>query len=163
MHARHADRFVLPRWVRWTVYGAGAACALSGTAWLLLHDFVQVEGAFGPEPHPLEHPSLVVHGVAAALMLWTFGLVWLAHVRRAWGRRVNRRSGGTLVVLLAWLGISGLGLYYLGDERWREVASVGHWVAGLLAAAWLPFHVWRGRNAVSRSRGRTAPRREGRS
>lgn len=148
MRARHGERFVLPRWVRWTVYAVGMACVVSGTAWLLLHTFVQVEGDFGPQPHPFEHPLLVVHGVAAALMLWTFGLLWLSHVRRAWGRRTNRTSGGTMVVLLAWLGVSGLGLYYLADERWREVASVGHWAIGLLAAAWLPFHIWRGRRTV---------------
>lgn len=148
MRARHGERFVLPRWVRWTVYACGVACALSGAGWLLLHQFVQVDGAFGPEPHPLEHPALVLHGVAAAAMLWTFGLVWLAHVRRAWGRRTNRRSGGTLVALLAWLAVSGLGLYYLADERWRQVASIGHWALGLFAVAWLPIHVWRGRRAV---------------
>lgn len=152
MRARHGERFLLPPWVRWTVYAAGAVCASSGASWLLLHEFVQVEGAFGPEPHPLEHLLLVLHGVSAALMLWTFGLVWLSHVRRAWGRRMNRISGGTLVVLLAWLGISGLGLYYLADDRWREVASIGHWVFGLFAVLWLPIHIWRGRRAARRAR-----------
>ena len=148
MRARHGERFVLPRWVRRMVYAVGTACAASGTAWLLLHTFVQVESEFGPQPHPLEHPLLVVHGVAAALVLWTFGLLWLSHVRRAWSRHVNRLSGGTMVALLAWLGASGLGLYYLADERWRDFASIGHWALGLFAVLWLPVHIWRGRRRV---------------
>lgn len=142
------ERFAMPRWARWWIYAGGATALLTGAGWLLLHHFVRVEGAFGPEAHPLEHPALVLHGVAAAALLWAFGLIWLGHVRRAWHRRFNRRSGGTMVGLMVWLGASGLGLYYLADEQWREVASIGHWTLGLFAGAWLPIHVWRGRRAV---------------
>lgn len=155
MRTHHAERFAMPRWARWWIYVAGAAALVSGGGWLLLHHFVQVEGEFGPEAHPLEHPALVVHGVAAAALIWSFGLIWLGHVRRAWHRRFNRRSGGTMVALMGWLGASGLGLYYLADERWREVASIGHWSLGLFAALWLPVHIWRGRRAV-RMRAKTA-------
>jgi hypothetical protein len=148
MRAHSRERFHLPAWVRATIYGAGVACLLSGAAWLLLHHFVRVEGEFGPESSPIEHPALVLHGIAAALMVWLFGLLWLVHVRRAWSRRRNRRSGGSMVALMAWLALSGLGLYYLGDEDWRTYASLGHWVVGLFAALWLPIHIWRGRRAV---------------
>ncbi len=56
-----------------------------------------------------------------------------------------------MVALLAWLAVSGLGLYYLADEQWRAAASLGHWLLGLFAAAWLPIHILRGRRAVRRS------------
>ncbi|MCB1601843.1 MAG: DUF4405 domain-containing protein [Rhodanobacteraceae bacterium] len=148
MRAHQRERFQMPRWVRLAVYGVGLLCAFSGVLWLLLHHFVQVEGEFGPEPSPFQHPLLVLHGVVAAMLIWLFGLLWLTHVRRAWKRRRNWRSGGFMVLLLAWLAISGLGLYYLGSEQWRQYTGIAHWLAGIIATLWLPFHIWRGRRAV---------------
>ena len=148
MRAHQRERFQMPRWVRLAIYGVGLLCALSGVFWLLLHHFVQVEGEFGPEPSPFQHPLLVLHGVVAAMLIWLFGLLWLTHVRRAWKRRRNRRSGGFMVLLLAWLAISGLGLYYLGSEQWRQYTGIAHWLAGIIATLWLPLHIWRGRRAV---------------
>lgn len=150
MH-HHGTRFTMPRWLRRLVYFSGAACLVTGGGWLLLHTFAQADGGFGPEPNALEHPALVLHGIAAAALTWTFGAVWLGHVRRAWHRRLNRRSGGTMVALLATLALSGLGLYYLADEQWRATASLCHWVIGLFAAVWLPTHIVRGRAAVRRA------------
>lgn len=151
MHPHAPPRFTMPRWLRRLVYSAGLLCVASGGGWLLLHTFVQADRGFGPEPGSLEHPTLVLHGIAAAVLLWCFGAVWLGHVRRAWHRGFNRRSGGMMVALLGWLAVSGLGLYYLSDEQWRSAASVGHWALGLVAAVWLPIHILRGRRAVRRS------------
>jgi hypothetical protein len=148
MPHRRGHRFHVPAWVRAAVYGVGGACLLSGAVWLYLHHFVRIEGEFGPEASGLEHPMLVLHGIAAAAMTWLFGLLWLAHVRRAWQARRNRRSGGTMVAVMSWLCVSGLGLYYIGNDAAREFVGNGHWLVGLFAALWLPIHIWRGRRAV---------------
>jgi hypothetical protein len=142
------DRLRLPRWVRAWVYGAGSMCALSGGAWLLLHHFVRREGEFGPEPSLLEHPSLVLHGLSGLALLWVLGLVWLPHVRRGWSRRGQRWAGGIMATLMLWLALSAAGLYYLGDEHWRDWIGVGHWALGLFAVAWLPMHIWLGRRRL---------------
>ncbi|MDR7100479.1 hypothetical protein J2X04_002860 [Lysobacter niabensis] len=144
------ERLRLPAWVRAWVYVAGALCALSGAAWLLLHHFVRREGQFGPEASPLEHPSLVLHGVCGLLLLWVLGLVWFPHVRRGWSRPRHRWVGGTMAALMLWLAVSAAGLYYLGDEQWRGWVSLAHWSLGLFAAFWLPFHIWVGRRRARR-------------
>jgi hypothetical protein len=151
MTHRGAPRFLLPQWARRGVYGIAASCLLTGLGWLWLHHFVIVDGEFGPEASPFEHPALIAHGIAASAMTWLFGLLWLAHVRRAWHARRNRRSGGTMVALLGWLCLSGLGLYYIGNDAARVWIANGHWVAGLIAGVWLPIHIWRGRRAVRSS------------
>jgi|CXWL01.1.fsa_nt_gi hypothetical protein len=148
MRAHRRERFQIPQGLRRTLYAAGVLCLASGSLWLVFHHFVRVEGTFGPQASPFEHPMLVAHGVTAFGLLWLFGALWLPHVRRAWHRRHNRSSGGTMATLMTWLAFSGLGLYYLGDEDWRAATSIGHWLAGLVAAAWLPIHIWRGRRAV---------------
>jgi hypothetical protein len=150
MKPHRQERLRLPGWVRWWVYLGGATCALSGSAWLLLHHFVRREGEFGPEPSLLEHPSLVLHGVTGLMLLWVLGLVWLPHVRRGWSKRQHRWVGGTMAALMLWLAASAAGLYYLGDETWRNWVSAGHWMLGLFAALWLPVHIWIGRRRISR-------------
>lgn len=149
MKSHGDERLRLPRWVRWWVYVAGTFCALSGSSWLLLHHFIRHEGEFGPEPSALEHPSLVVHGLCGLLLVWVFGLIWLPHVRRGWSRRHHRWAGGAMAALMLWLILSAAGLYYLGDERWREWTSLAHWIFGLFAAFWLPMHIWIGRRKVA--------------
>ena len=156
MTHRGLQRFLLPRWARRMVYAVSALVFVSGAAWLWLHHFATVQGEFGPEASPAEHPALVLHGVAAAVMLWLFGLLWLAHVRRAWHARRNRRSGGTMATLLALLALSGLGLYYVGNDNARDWIGTAHWVAGFIAAAALPIHIWRGRRAVRAAASRTS-------
>lgn len=152
-HPQHSghDRLRLPRWMRLWVYVAGGVCAATGAGWLLLHYFVRREGVFGLEPHPLEHPALVAHGLCGLLLLWVLGLVWLPHVRRGWARREHRAAGGTMAALMLWLALSAAGLYYLGDEQLREAVSLGHWLLGLFAAAWLPTHIWLGRRRLRRA------------
>jgi len=144
------ERFRLPGWIRAWVYAGGTLCAASGALWLLFHYFIHRNGAFGPEPHPMEHAWLVVHGIAGLGMLWVFGLVWLPHVRRGWAKRQHRLAGGTMVSLMLWLAISAGGLYYLGNDDWRDVVGVAHWASGLFAAAWLPTHIWLGRRTIRR-------------
>lgn len=144
------ERLRLPRWVRWWVYLAGSLCALSGSAWLLLHHFVRREGEFGPEPSPFEHPALVVHGISGLLLLWVLGLIWLPHVRRGWSMRRHRWVGGAMAALMLWLSLSAAGLYYLGDETLRNWTSIAHWTLGLAAALWLPTHIWIGRRRIRR-------------
>jgi len=147
------ERMRLPRWVRLWVYFGGALCATSGAAWLLLHYFAQREGEFGVEPHPFEHATLVTHGVAGLAMLWVFGLIWLAHVRRGWSKPQHRWAGGTMAALMLWLALSAAGLYYLGDEAWRGFVGIAHWSLGLFATVWLPMHIWLGRRAIQRRHG----------
>lgn len=135
----------LPRWIRLTVYAATAATWLSGILWLLFHHFVRREGPFGPEAHPLEHQWLALHGAAAFLIVWALGLIWTSHIRRGWWGQKNRKNGRAMTILLIVLILSGWGLYYLGNEDWRDQLANLHWILGLLLGLWLPLHIWNGR------------------
>ncbi|MEP6633149.1 MAG: hypothetical protein ABJA62_02980 [Luteimonas sp.] len=149
-HVPGHERQRLPGWIRAWVYGAGGVCAASGMLWLLFHYFFQRNGAFGLEPHPLEHAWLVAHGTTGLVLLWVLGLIWLPHVRRGWAKPRHRLVGGAMAALMLWLGISAAGLYYLGDENWRARIAIAHWAFGLLAIVWLPLHIWLGRRTIRR-------------
>ena len=62
---RHHHGSRLSRAQRVATYAAFAAAWLSGTFWLLFHYFLQQQGEFALEPHPLEHWWLRLHGLAS--------------------------------------------------------------------------------------------------
>jgi hypothetical protein len=62
-----------------------------------------------------------------------------------WRQRRNRRSGVTMLAIVATLALSGYGLYYAGDPRLRSWTSANYWVIGLSASAALLLHVMLGR------------------
>ena len=144
------DGLKMPGWIKSLIYASTAACFASGAIWLVLHYFTRHQGPFGPEPHPLEHPVLVAHGCIAALLIWCIGLIFVIHIKRGWQKKLNRSTGGVIVIMAATLLLTGLGLYYLGDENLRASAATVHWIVGLSAAAALPAHIYWGRYVYAR-------------
>ncbi len=135
------------------VYAILGGTWLTGAVWLILHFYLREKTEFGFLPHPLEAWALRVHGAFAFAALWLGGLLWAAHIPAAWALRRNRYSGITVVSLFAVLALSGYLLYYLGDEGWRDIASLAHWLIGLFGLIALPLHSLRAR---SRRRGQRA-------
>lgn len=132
-------RLARPR-ERW-VYALAGGVLLSGLLWLLFEHFVRVASEFGPEHHWLQAWWLKLHGSLALAAVWGFGVLWPIHVRRAWNAHRHRRSGGTLFGTVSFLAITGLLLYYTGDDRLRAWVSLGHWIVGLLGVLVLGTHI----------------------
>jgi len=125
---------------------------LTGVAWLVGHDVWLQQTAFGPQPHPLVAWLLRAHGAAAWCTAVVGGVVWQVHVRPAWRvvrrRRAHRRRGGSrartasgvvMVVALAVLLLSAIGLQYAPEEA-HAALSVTHWVDGLVLTVALLWH-----------------------
>jgi hypothetical protein len=141
----HRAPLRLSRNRRYGVYAIGGTLWLSGAAWLVLHYLLMRAGPFGDEPHPLEPWALRLHAAMAFASIWTFGLVWGAHIVLGWRTRRHRVSGGLAVALLGGLIATGYLLYYLGDDQWRSVNAIAHWAAGLALPLLLAVHIVRGR------------------
>lgn len=135
---------------RWT-YGIVALLWGSGVLWLLFHYFAQVDGRFGPRPHPLQAWWLRLHGLAMMLALATFGSVFVHHVRRAWQLKRNRRAGGVLAVCGLWLTATGYALYYFADDGNAAWLPLLHWIPGLLLPIALAAHIVVGRRRPARN------------
>lgn len=88
---------------------------------------------------------LVGFGLAALM-----GAIWEVHIRPRWRHRHNRRSGLSVVIVMAILGFTGIGCMYLGGEFAAPLNSLGHMVLGLAAPAVIALHVARGGGGRSR-------------
>ncbi len=129
----------LPPRRRYAVYAAAIGLWLSGAVWLVAHYWLVKQGDYGPETSPAEPLSIKIHGGFAMAALWLLGLLWGVHVVHGWRTRRGRLTGALLLGLLGMLVVTGWLLYYLGDEGWREWASLLHWAIGLAA---LPLFLW---------------------
>lgn len=131
------------------IYVTSCLLFFSGALWLYFHYFVQIEGEFGPQVHPLEPWWLKLHGAAVMLFLFVLGTLLLSHMDKAWRLRRNLYTGIVFVVVNALLIVTGYMLYYFGGETARPIISLVHWVVGLAVPVLIGLHVWRGR--VSRN------------
>ena len=136
----------LPRWQEWSVYISFGLLLTTGIAWLLLDNFMEVAGEFGPERHPAEHVTLIVHGVVAYAFLVVGGTMLPVHVTLGWNTKRNHKSGVVFVATLLLLSVTALALYYVGDDMLRARLSFVHWTTGLLALPLLVIHALRGRS-----------------
>lgn len=135
----------LPRWQEWSVYVSFGLLLATGIAWLVLDNFVQVAGEFGPEHHPAERITLLVHGVVAYGFLVIAGSMLPVHITLGWNTKRNRNSGILFVATLLLLAATALGLYYVGNDGLRSKVSLIHWLLGLAAVPLILIHAVRGR------------------
>jgi hypothetical protein len=136
----------LPPWQELAVYLSFGLLLLTGIAWLIFDTWVRVQGDFGPEHHPAERLVLIVHAVGAYAFLLVVGAMIPVHIPLGWHQRRNLVSGTTLVTICGLLGLTALGLYYVGDDIVRSWTSLIHWIVGLAALPALLVHVTRGRS-----------------
>lgn len=147
------DSIRLGRWHQGAVYAATALLVVSGIVWLVAHYLLSPAGEAGLAVHPLEPWMLRIHGAAAMIGLVTYGTLLPVHVRRAWMIRRNLGLGLGLLGAMLLLSLTGYLLYYAGGEETRPAISAVHWIAGLVVAPLLAWHVVSGR-AASRQRRR---------
>lgn len=130
-------------WLRISLYSTLGLLFLSGSLWLVLHWFFQVQTEFGSSPHPLQPGILIAHGLLGILAVFVIGWASGAHVASQWKRGVNRTSGIAWIVVLGILTVTGFGTYYLTSEPIMHADALVHEVVGLAAVLpallhWLP-------------------------
>jgi len=81
------------------------------------------------------------HALSAFAGMMVFGALLPLHIRYGLRRRVHRKSGISLIVVMLALSLSALGIYYFGDDTWSAVASSVHVLVGLAACLVLTLHV----------------------
>jgi hypothetical protein len=108
-------------WQKTAVFATTAVVGVTGLLWFVLHDLIDAE------PGEATHDLLMLHGVSSYAILVVIGSLLPRHVRSGWVRRRNLVTGITVTVVMTVLAVTGLGLYYGGEElhtpvRWLHVA-----------------------------------------
>ncbi len=129
------------------IYAIFGLLFLSGLAWECLDLWGHDNTGFVDSPYPAKAWLMKAHGAAAYGALILIGTLIPLHIRKAWQARKNRLSGVVFLVVNGVLIASGYGLYYAGDEGFRNgIAGLHLWV-GLLFPILMALHVWLGRTS----------------
>jgi hypothetical protein len=84
---------------------------------------------------------LRLHGLAGFLTLLWVGMLIEHHMLSYFKQKRRLWTGLSLVILSSWLAFSGYMLYYLSEDNWRLVFSLGHWIVGLVAILLFLMHL----------------------
>jgi hypothetical protein len=145
---QHLRTAKLARWQIQLLCWSGGILWLTGAAWLLLHNFGQIKGAFGPETNPLEPWMLRLHGMAMIASLVGVGSLLVVHVWKGWAYPHQKLIGSLLLGIVGVLVLTGYLLYYVGSEEQRNLISLIHWLVGLLLPIIFLVH-YRRRNRLA--------------
>ena len=114
----------MPAWQRYFVLVSMLGCSVTGTAYLLGHEFHIQRTLLGT------HSVLMWHGIAAMAATIALGSVLPFHLKAGLKSKKKFWSGLSQLIFLAALLISGALLYY-GPAEIRETVIAAHWMTGL--------------------------------
>ncbi len=114
----------MPAWQRQFVLISMLSCSLTGSAYLLGHEFHIERTVLGT------HSILIWHGIAAMLATMAIGSVLPFHLKAGLKSKRKIWSGLSQLAFLITLLVSGALLYY-GPEEIRDIVINTHWVIGL--------------------------------
>jgi len=123
----------MPAWQRGFVITGMLVCSVTGSAYLLGHEF-QIERALLGN-----HLVLAGHGLSAMLASIALGSILPFHLKAGYQSKRKRFSGFTQLGFLLFLVITG-GLLYYGPAELREPTVQLHWLTGLVFFAIFIFH-----------------------
>jgi hypothetical protein len=123
----------MPAWQRGFVITGMLICSVTGSAYLLGHEF-QIERALLGN-----HLVLAGHGLSAMLASIALGSILPFHLKAGYQSKRKRFSGFTQLGFLLFLVITG-GLLYYGPAELREPTVQLHWLTGLVFFAIFMFH-----------------------
>lgn len=123
----------MPGWQRTLVITGMLACSVTGSAYLLGHEF-QIERALLGN-----HLVLAGHGLTAMLASIALGSALPFHLKAGYQSKRKWFSGFTQLGFLLTLIVTG-GMLYYGPADLREPTIQLHWLAGLVFFAIFIFH-----------------------
>ena len=91
-----------------------------------------------------DHRILVAaaHAIMALIVFSLMGALWSLHMRQEWRREKSRWSGASMVGSIILLGLTGVGVYYFGNEKLAYFSGLSHLVLGLLVSGIYFVHVF---------------------
>ena len=126
----------MPAWQRFFVISSMLACSMSGSLYLLGHEF-QIQRSLLGNRH-----ILAAHGVFAILATLALGSVLSFHLKAGIQSKKKWLSGFSQLSFLGILLITGVLLYY-GPANIRDEVVLTHWVVGLVFFGTFLLHGFR--------------------
>ena len=140
-----------PVYKNW-LYFIFAASWCSGLTFFILNNFVEIQGEFGLQKHPLQFLFLKIHGGSAFFMMITFGFFLGSHIIKSWRVKPVRKFGVILTIIPVLLFISAYILYYGSGDKLHLIVSYFHFSLGMILPFILMTHIMIGKKKKKRAK-----------
>lgn len=137
-----------PRWFLYALLSVLSVLLLS--AMLLLPTTLVMRAEFELSwrlPHSARLWVSACHAAFGSLSLFMIGAIWSIHMRSGWRRHKHRVSGASLLALFSLLGLTAIGIYYLGESALANGIAYAHVIIGVGLLPIFAWHWWRGRRS----------------
>jgi len=131
--------------LKFGVFGLITTSWITGIAFFILDNWLWIEGEFGPEKNPLQFPTLKIHAASAFLLMIGFGFLLASHVLVSFPVKRMRPTGIALFSAFCFLIVSAYGLYYIGNDSFRQIVGYTHAGVGCLFPFFLVGHILQGK------------------
>ena len=85
--------------------------------------------------------TVALHTLFSYVMLCLFGAIWRIHILAGIKQKQNLYSGLTLTGIMIALTITGVGIFYLGNDTASTLASITHLVLGTIIVFFFFYHI----------------------
>ena len=152
----------MSRFERWLIHLSNLAVVGTGLVYTLMLFGLESDDPFSVVNHPLQPQTQHLHVMVAPLFVFAVGLIWRRHIWGHWSGRKpqSRRSGVSLLFLLAPMVASGYLLQISVDPSWRGVWSIVHLLTGGLWVLAFAGHYLSARRLAAKTSGTPAMGRE---
>lgn len=133
--------FKIPQKIQKLLFTLVGTSWFTGILFFVLKTWFIVEGEFGPEKHPWQFPTLMIHAASAFLIMILYGALLITHVPSSWKLNRMRVLGISLITVVAFQIISAYLLYYLANEQIRDIVEYLHLGAGFTLPFILTAHI----------------------
>lgn len=82
-----------------------------------------------------------VHALFSFMMIAIIGALSTTHMRAGLRQQRNHRNGIVMVVIFVLLVVTGVGIYYFGDDLLASISSISHLLMGGLIAVLYCWHL----------------------
>jgi len=137
------------RWELFLLHASGLAIAISGVVYGVMKYAMTGSDPDSPLGHPWQPGVLKAHVLAAPFLVFALGLVARGHALPKWrsGETAGRRSGISLLGLMAPLVLSGYAVQVFTGDSLRKGTGWGHTALGAVWIVAYAAHLLKKRSA----------------
>lgn len=138
----------MKRWELFLLHSSALAIAISGVVYGFMKYAMTGSDPDSPLGHPWQPGVMKAHVLAAPFLVFAFGLVARGHALPKWksGETTGKKSGISLLWLVAPLALSGYAVQVFTGDSLRKGTGWGHTAAGVLFAAAYAVHLLKKRS-----------------
>jgi len=91
---------------------------------------------------PLRISTTALHSIFSYLMIAVVGALATHHFSLGWKMQKKRKTGLSVFLIFVLLALTGIAIYYIGDQELSVVASFAHLSLGLLLPILYVIHLY---------------------